>query len=199
MTAMLIRFADGRDYHSDETEYIPGPFPQEAEQNWQFKAMYEKDAQRHGWTLKECRHYLATGRRQGGGNPGSDSDDDSEDIHGSGKRKKPVTRPSRSASGPRRSRLSAMSTGGRRESGLSTIDLVDDDDDGYEDDGRGFEEELRELEEEAQLDEEEEEWIKNNYRKGFTTTSDSQDLSSPLEKRESLVDSETGEGDNDGD
>eukprot|EP00457_Paulinella_chromatophora_P005104 gb/GEZN01005118.1/.p1 GENE.gb/GEZN01005118.1/~~gb/GEZN01005118.1/.p1 ORF type:complete len:507 (-),score=112.69 gb/GEZN01005118.1/:189-1709(-) len=85
VTAMLVLFQSGPEVSSDE--FIPGTIPdditEEDDEPW-FTA-YSGFAKRYGWTLQECRNWLATGKRDvtapsAPTPPEGDRDEDDDDI-----------------------------------------------------------------------------------------------------------------------
>uniref|UniRef100_A0A6B2L8Z1 PPM-type phosphatase domain-containing protein n=1 Tax=Arcella intermedia TaxID=1963864 RepID=A0A6B2L8Z1_9EUKA len=53
MSAMIVQFQDGSDYHSDKNEYVPGPYHTE-EGDGKFQEAYKKDALESGYTLEQA-------------------------------------------------------------------------------------------------------------------------------------------------
>eukprot|EP00808_Paulinella_micropora_P023436 g58438.t1 len=60
---MLILLQPGPELNSEE--FIPGDIPQDLnpQDDEPFYAAYESFAKRYGWTLQQCRNWLATGDR----------------------------------------------------------------------------------------------------------------------------------------
>eukprot|EP01126_Amoeba_proteus_P030296 TRINITY_DN29_c0_g1_i8.p1 TRINITY_DN29_c0_g1~~TRINITY_DN29_c0_g1_i8.p1 ORF type:complete len:144 (+),score=27.35 TRINITY_DN29_c0_g1_i8:584-1015(+) len=53
MSAMIVQFQDGRNYHRDDLEYIPGPW-YNSDKDSKFQAAYIADAASAGFTISEA-------------------------------------------------------------------------------------------------------------------------------------------------
>jgi len=57
MSAMIVQFVNGEDYHSDKNEYVPGTWHAE-EGDSRFQEAYRKDASDSGYTLEQALELL---------------------------------------------------------------------------------------------------------------------------------------------
>jgi len=72
MSAMIIQFVDGTDYHSENSEYVPGPWHAE-DGDSKFQEAYKKDANESGLTLEEALELLRKRNEKAAGTPPNDS------------------------------------------------------------------------------------------------------------------------------